>query len=83
MAHPVLNEDWSEYDNRKVRDQRDRSKVSCEEPWEVNYIEEKMKKHFPNKTSAEIRAAVQSCCKSIPAPRPREKFIECVTEKLK
>ena len=31
MPQRILNEDWKDYDNRKIRDIRDRSKFSCEE----------------------------------------------------
>jgi hypothetical protein len=43
MAHPILNEDWSDYDDRKIRDRRDGSKFSCEERWEVEYLADKVK----------------------------------------
>ena len=81
MAHPVLNEDWSEYDNKKIRDGRDRSRVSCEEVWEREYIAEKLKKHHPTKTKEQIHAAIKSCCDQ-GASRVREHFIDCVAGKL-
>jgi hypothetical protein len=82
MPHAILNEDWSEYDNRKIRDQRDRSKFSCEEDWEVSYLVQKLRKHFPYKTDTAIREAISACCRSVPAPRPRIDFVECVTKRL-
>ena len=82
MAHPILTEDWPEYDNKKIRDGRDRSKVSCEEKWEIDYIVERLKKHFPYKTESAIRQAISGCCASVKAPRPRKEFLECVTRIL-
>ena len=55
MAHPLLTEDWSVYDNRKIRDNRDRSKFSCDEQWEVDYLINKLRKHFPFKTDSALR----------------------------
>ncbi len=47
MSREILNEDWYEYDNKKIRDNRDKSKFSCEEKWEVDYL---VKKNFKNIT---------------------------------
>jgi hypothetical protein len=82
MAQRILNDDWENYDNRKIRDNRDRSKFSCDEAWEVNYLIEKIKKYFPYKTENAIREAISSCCASVSAPRPREEFVACVVRKL-
>jgi hypothetical protein len=81
MPVRILNEDWSEYDNRKKR-YVDRFFFSCEEPWEVSYLIGKIKKIYPAKSEASIRAAIESCCREIPAPRPRDKFVHCVMSKL-
>jgi len=81
MAHPVLNEDWSDYDNRKKK-REDRLFFSCEETWEVEYLVNKLRKHFPYKTDSAIRAAINSCCQTVRAPRPRQTFVDCVTSKL-
>lgn len=82
MAHSILREDWENYDNRKIRDGRDRSKFSCDETWEVDYLVEKLKRNFPAKTESVIRAAITACCATVPAPRPREEFVECVVRRL-
>jgi hypothetical protein len=80
MPHRVLNEDWSDYDNKKKKgvDARD---FSCEEDWEVDYLVAKIKKHL-SKTEVEIRDAIAQCCKSIKPPRPRQEFVKCVFNRL-
>jgi hypothetical protein len=81
MPQRILNEDWEDYDNRKIRDSRDSRYFSCEEPWEVDYLVKKIKKH-KGSTEQEIKNAIASCCKTIAAPRPRKTFVECVMSKL-
>jgi len=81
MPQRILNEDWEDYDNRKIRDSRDSRYFSCEEQWEVDYLVKKIKKH-KGSTEQEIKNAIASCCKTIAAPRPRKTFVECVMLKL-
>jgi hypothetical protein len=82
MAHPILNEDWSDYDNRKIIERKDDSKFSCEERWEVEYLADKLKKHYPLKSHQTILQAISQCCIKARAPHPRERFVECVTSNL-
>jgi hypothetical protein len=81
MPHAILNESWSDYDIKKKK-WEDRFFFSCEEIWEVNYLVEKLRKHFPFKTDTAIRTAITACCSEVSAPRPRDKFVECVTKRL-
>lgn len=81
MPHRILEEDWSDYDNRKKRFE-DRLFFSCEEKWERDYLVQKIQNHEKNKTETAIREAIEKCCKEITAPRPREKFVKCVMGKL-
>lgn len=81
MNMNVLNEDWSDYDDRKKK-REDARYFSCEEDWEVDYLVKKLKKYYPNKTDSEIRIAIYSCCETVRAPRPRKEFVECVTGRL-
>ncbi len=81
MPHKVLNEDWEDYDNKKIRGAVDSNKFSCDEPWEVDYLIKKLQKHYPYKTADAIRAAVEACCK-IAGNRNREDFVDCVTKRL-
>lgn len=81
MPQRILNEDWSDYDNKKKKGVDSRF-FSCEENWEVDYLVDKIRKHEPYKTRDAILSAIRSCCKDIPAPRPRDKFVRCVMNKL-
>ncbi len=82
MLHKLLAEEWMDYDNRKIRDGRDASKISCDETWELDYIIKKLQKHYPQKTEFEIRSAMSTCCSLLKAPRNRTDFMQCVTSRL-
>ena len=81
MPHAVLSENWSDYDDKKKK-KEDRLFFACEETWEVNYLVNKLKNHFRSKTESDIRSAIAACCNEVRAPRPRDKFVECVTRRL-
>ncbi|HEX7847740.1 MAG TPA: hypothetical protein VF476_18195 [Chitinophagaceae bacterium] len=81
MPDKILSESWADYDNKKKR-YTDRFFFACEESWEVDYLVAKIKKIYPLKSEAAIRAAIASCCREVPAPRPRDKFVRCVMSKL-
>jgi hypothetical protein len=78
MPHPILLEEWSSYDNRKIKNLQDASKFSCTERWEVEYLVDKLKKHFPLKSPQVILKAIQNCCAQVKGPHPRSQFVECV-----
>ncbi len=78
MPHPVLLEEWTSYNNRKIRDEKDVTRFSCSDYWEVEYLADKLKKYYPLKTRQAIMQAITHCCSKISAPYPREKFVECV-----
>ena len=83
MAHKILNEDWSDYDDRKIRDRRDARHFSCTEAWEVNYLVDKIKKAYPLYSDQNIRSAIGTCCAILGAPHPRRPFVECVMKRLR
>lgn len=78
----VLNEDWSDYDDRKRRGGSDKQNFACTEAWEVEYLIKKIQKHHPNLTADQIRAAIKACCNQVGAPHPRQTFVACVTKRL-
>jgi hypothetical protein len=83
MAETILNDDWSDYDDPKIRDNRDSRFFSCEEKWERDYLIGKIQKHYPRFTSKQIEDAIDRCCITIATPRPRRTFVECVMKRLR
>lgn len=81
MSKELILEDWSEYDNRKLK-KVDRLFFSCEEKWEVDYLIKKIKKVYPHLDVNDIAFSISACCKIVDAPRPREAFINCVITSL-
>jgi len=77
----ILSEDWEDYDNLKKK-KEDRYFFSCEEPWEVNYLIDKINKHYPEVDRSKVRKAIEECCKTVPGNKPREKFVACVLGRL-
>lgn len=82
MAKQInLDQDWEDYDNRKKK-KEDRLFFSCDEKWEVDYLRDKIYKKYPEFSKADIEIAIGKCCNSVPAPRPRKDFVECVMSRL-
>lgn len=46
MPQSILNEDWSEYDNKKKK-HVDARYFSCEESWEREYLTRKIRRLYP------------------------------------
>lgn len=82
MANKNIQIDWEDFDNRAIKDGRDRNKFSCDEQWEVDYLVKILCSHFRNISEHEIRAAISACCSEVIAPRPREEFVDCVIARL-
>jgi len=78
----ILEDSWSDYDNKKITGGRDHRDFACTEKWEVDYLKNKIKKHHPNISDSAIQAAIESCCRTLPPPHPRSKFVKCVALKL-
>lgn len=78
----ILDENWNEYDNRKIRGAKDARFFACTEPWEVDYLKDKIKKFHPRIEDSTIIAAIKSCCAIIGSPHPRDKFVICVAKRL-
>jgi hypothetical protein len=83
MKRQTIQIDWEEYDNRTIRDNRDRSKFSCQEAWEVDYLVQALLKQLPEKDESAIRKAIMDCCEITDAPHFREEFVQRVLTQLR
>lgn len=72
---------WNEIDDKHKR-KYDRNFVACEESYERKYIIDTILEHFPHLRRTDVELAVDHCCRTIPAPRPRRNFLECVAKQL-
>ena len=81
MPQQILESDWSDYDDRKKK-KGDANFFACTEDWEVDYLLKKIRRIYPQYREADILLAIQTCCKTIPAPRPRVTFVQCVIQTL-
>jgi len=82
MPDKILNEDWSDYDNKKIIGKADRNKFSCTENWEVNYLIDKIHSAHPNYTKQKIQTAIRMACMASKSPHPREMFVSRIMEFL-
>lgn len=57
----ILLDDWSEYDNLKLRNNKEVYYVDFNNDWEVEYIIEKIKKFHPNTGNGQILDAITAC----------------------
>ena len=82
MSLKVMTEDWSDYDNRKIRERRDARYFSCSENWEIDFLLRTYKKAHPYLTLTAIRTAITECCDQLHTSRLREEFVQSVSERL-
>jgi len=83
MPQNVLSQDWSEYDNRKIRDRRDSKDFACSESWEVDYLIKVTRKAYPQYSEVAVRVAINACCHQVVSPHARKEFVTCVMNRLK
>lgn len=73
---------WDDVDNKHLRNYPDKSFVACDEPYERKFIVDTILQNFTQFSRSRVEAAVDHCCKTIPAPRSRKTFLQCVAKQL-
>jgi hypothetical protein len=80
VSYPTVHaifEDWDDYDNLK-KNGEDKNFFSFTEKWEIKYLKDKIKRHFPNLPAKDIADAIEYCCQTASPPYPRELFVAYV-----
>jgi len=78
----ILNEDWSDFIDKKIKDGRDSDFFYGNDIWDVEYLKCKIKKHHQLLSEMFIKRTIIACGEELKSPCPRTKFIECVAHKL-
>ena len=81
MSLNKVLEDWSDYDDRKQK-QEDSHFFSCTEKWEVEYLVDKIHEAFGYLDRLAIRDAITHFCNRSNAPHPRKIFVTSVLMRL-
>lgn len=74
----VLNQDWQDYDEKKITQGIDPKNISCMVGWEVDYIVNKINSTLKHYSIRNCRRAVNIACMATYTPAPRAKFLEQV-----
>lgn len=82
LTELLAEENWADYDNRKIRDKRDSRFFACTETWEVDYLKALIRKKYPDLSDSSISDAIKNCCMTNQSPHPRKTFTECVLKRL-
>lgn len=72
---------WNNVDN-KHKKKYDSLFVSCGEKYERDYIIQIIMEEFSWLSRSTVEAAVDACCRLIPANRPRSRYLECLKNRL-
>ena len=74
---------WSDYEQRKGKQDGDVNLFSCDEAWEIYYLKSRIKQEFTYFSEINILEAIEQCCRFATAPKPRRDFVQCVLARLK
>jgi hypothetical protein len=79
----ILNENWEDYNDRKVRDHHDPELFNCNETWEVDFLVSKIRRVYRHFSEELIINAIKVCCNNVNNSRPRKDFVNCVMMRLR
>ena len=79
----ILNDNWDDYNNRKIRDNHDPASFVCNEKWEVDFLIGRIRRVYSHFSEELINNAIKACCRNTEGPRPRKDFVNCVMMRLR
>jgi len=75
----VLN-NWSDYDEKKIKNGLDPDFFSHDESWEIHYLRSKIRNVYPQVDDLKIFEAIEAC--SLKKNELRKSFVDNVLTKL-
>lgn len=82
LIENILNDDWTDYDDIKKRNNSDPRTFIPEQRWEANYLVNKIAKHCPDLDIDDIKAALFSYSKYATNARRREDAIKWILKRM-
>lgn len=78
----VLTLSWSDYEERKMREDSDALIFCPEHPWELTYLIRKIRQQYSQYTETAIFTSIRAATKDLTAPRKRSVFVNYVVQNL-
>jgi len=78
-----LMANWSEYEDRKIKEGSDPKYFSYENEWEVAYLAEKIRKYNQSIPEEDVNNAIGSCSRIFSTPPLRRMFVQCIMMQLR
>jgi hypothetical protein len=78
----ILSASWDEYNQRKAMQHQDEAIFCPDDPWEFNFLVEKIVGIEPHLDELTVMLAVRQSMRQTMAPRPRTHFIRTVVNSI-
>lgn len=79
----ILNENWADYEDRKIREHSDPGTFACREKWEADFLAAKIRRVYAHFSEEQVKNAIKACCNNTFDDRPRRDFVNCVMMRLR
>lgn len=78
----LLYKPWEEYDNRKWLADEDRNIFCPDDPWELNYLVDRVRQCYPEFDQVAVILAIRKTTNVLSPPRKRKVFLKYVMDIL-
>ncbi len=75
MTIYLVLQNWSDYDNLKLKMGKEPRQFICSENWEVEYLVKKIRNIYPFIKDESIKEAIMTACNQLSLPHLREDFV--------
>lgn len=82
MPHDILH-DWSFYDRQKLRRRQDLHTFLPEEPWEIDFLTDKIMAVYPVYSQSVIHTAITAASHRLRPPFERAVFVAAVIDLIR